>query len=261
MARRWNAKPTEEGGTTRIDGLGKAEHSVEVRADVVNMYNSPDQLKIKIPNISLRSNFETEIQAIDAAIMGDVSAVNDEPIKDLIMGREEITLTQKDSRLDSKGRNCMNGPNLQGLQPKGVIGPQEQLMEMNDRPGVDLGLNPSNISFKLGLTSPKSLKLKKATEGGQKKNKGNRGGVETRKDLDRECMQRQGVDSGIERSMEVNQTEMGLKRRVRSPSHEVENFDGSGKRAKLEGEVREFGKMLAHHLGSAEAGNQPRRTQ
>ena len=261
MARRWNAEPTEEGGTTRIDGLGKAEHSVEVRADVVNVDNSPDQLKIKIPNISLRSNFETEIQAIDAAIMGDVSAVNDEPIKDLIMGREEITLTQKDSRLDSKGRNCMNGPNLQGLQPKGVIGPQEQLMEMNDRPGVDLGLNPSNISFKLGPTSPKSLKLKKATEGGQKKNKGNRGGVETRKDLDRECMQRQGVDSGIERSMEVDQTKMGLKRRVRSPSHEVENFDGSGKRAKLEGEVREFGKMLAHHLGSAEAGNQPRRTQ
>ena len=70
MARRWNAEPTEEGGTTRIDGLGKAERMVEVRADVVNVDNSPDQLKIKIPNISLRSNFETEIQAIDAAIMG-----------------------------------------------------------------------------------------------------------------------------------------------------------------------------------------------
>ena len=70
MARRWNAEPTEEGVNTRIDGLGKAERTVEVRADVVNVDNSPDQLKIKIPNISLRSNFETEIQAIDAAIMG-----------------------------------------------------------------------------------------------------------------------------------------------------------------------------------------------
>ena len=137
-------------------------------------------------------------------------------------------------------------------------------MEMNERPGVDLGLTPSSISFKMGPTSPKltkSLKIKKGTEGGQKKNKGNRGGVEMRKDLDRECMQSQGVDSGIERSKEVDQTKMGLKRRIRSPSHEMENFDVSGKRAKMEGEVREFGQLLAHHLGSAEAGNQPRQTQ
>ena len=259
-----NAEPTKEGGTTRIDGLGMAERTAEVRADVVNVDNTPVQLKIKIPNISLRSNFETELQAIDAAIMGDVSVVNDEPLKDIIMGREEITLTQENSRLDSKGRNCLHGPNHEGPQPEGVIGPKEQLSGINDRPGVELGLNPASISFKLGPTSPKvakPLKLKKATEGGQKKNKGNRGGVETKKDLDRECMQRQGVDSGTERSMEVDQTEMGLKRRVRSPLHEEENLDGSGKRAKLEGEVREFGKILAHHLGSAEVGNQPRRTQ
>ena len=86
------------------------------------------------------------------------------------------------------------------------------------------------------------------------------GGVGTRKGSDRECMQSQGVDSGIERSMEVDQAEMKLKRRIRSPSHELENFDDAGKRAKMEGEVREFGKLLAHHLGLAEAGNQPRRT-
>ena len=54
---------------------------------------------------------------------------------------------------------------------------------------------------------------------------------------------------------------MGLKRRTRSPLHELENFDVSGKRARMEGEVREFGKLLAQHLGSAEAGNQLRRTQ
>ena len=174
MARRRNAELAKEGVITRNDGLGKAERTVEARADVVNMDNIPDHLKIKIPNISLSSNFEAELQAIDAAIMGDVSGVNDEPIKELIMGREEITLTQKDAMLDSKNRNRMNGPNLQGPQPKGVIGPQEQLMEMNERPGVDLGLTPSSISFKMGPTSPKltkSLKIKKGTEGGQKKNK------------------------------------------------------------------------------------------
>ena len=61
--------------------------------------------------------------------------------------------------------------------------------------------------------------------------------------------------------MEVDQAEMGLKRRPRSPLRELENFDVSGKRARMEGEVREFGKLLAHHLRSAKAGNQLRRTQ
>ena len=61
--------------------------------------------------------------------------------------------------------------------------------------------------------------------------------------------------------MEVDQAEMGLKRRIRSLLRELENFDESGKRARMEGEVREFGKLLAHHLGSTEAGNQPYRTQ
>ena len=103
---------------------------MEVRADVVNVDNSPDQLKIKIPNISLRSNFETEIQAIDAAIMGDVSAVNDEPIKDLIMGREEITLTQKDSRLDSKGQNCMNGQISKAYSQKELLGLRSNLWRL-----------------------------------------------------------------------------------------------------------------------------------
>ena len=61
--------------------------------------------------------------------------------------------------------------------------------------------------------------------------------------------------------MEVDQAEMGLKRRIRSLLRELENFDESGKRARMEGEVREFGKLLAHHLGSAKAGNQPHQTQ
>ena len=83
----------------------------------------------------------------------------------------------------------------------------------------------------------------------------------TRKGSNRECMQAQEVDSGTGRSMEVDQAEMGLKRRPRSPLHELEDFDVSVKRTRMEGEVREFGKLLAHHLRSAEAGNQLRRTQ
>ena len=196
--------------------------------------------------------------------MGDVSGVNDDPRKELIMGWEETTLAQKSTMLDRMDQNSINGLNIVGQDINDNSGPLEQLMEKNYRPDADLGRTPSGISFKMGLTSPKlskSHKIKKATEGGQKKNKENRGGVGTRKGSNRECMQAQEVDSGIGRSMEVDQAEMGLKRRTRSPLHELENFDVSGKRARMEGEVREFGKLLAHHLGSAEAGNQLRRTQ
>ena len=42
---------------------------------------------------------------------------------------------------------------------------------------------------------------------------------------------------------------------------ELENKEGNGKQIRVEGEVKELGKLLAQHLGSAEADNQPRRTQ
>ena len=152
--------------------------------------------------------------------MGDVSGVNDDPRKELIMGKEETTLTQKGTKLDRTDRNHINGLNIVGQDINEITRPQEQLMEKKYWPGVDLGLTPSGISFKMGPISPKlskSQKIKKATEGGQKKNKENRGGVGMRKGSDRECMQSQEVDSGTGRSMEVDQAEMGLKRRIQSP--------------------------------------------
>ena len=85
---------------TRKDGLVSMESTVEVRVDVGNVDTIPDHVQNKIPNISLSSNFEAELQEIDAAIMGDVSSVNDDPRKELIMGREETTLTQKSTMLD-----------------------------------------------------------------------------------------------------------------------------------------------------------------
>ena len=65
---------------------------MEVRVDVGNVDTIPDHVQNKIPNISLSSNFKAELQEIDATIMGDVSSVNDDPRKELIMGWEETTL-------------------------------------------------------------------------------------------------------------------------------------------------------------------------
>lgn len=46
------------------------------RADVVNVDAVPNHVQFKIPNFSQRSNFEQQIQEIDAAINGDVSILN-----------------------------------------------------------------------------------------------------------------------------------------------------------------------------------------
>lgn len=61
--------------------------------------------------------------------------------------------------------------------------------------------------------------------------------------------------------MEIDLSEVGTKRRARSPLSELENKEGNGKQVRVEGEVKELGKLLAQHLGSAKANNQPRRMQ
>ena len=140
---------------------------------------------------------------------------------------------------------------------------------LEHQPGAVLGLTQSGIIFRMGPTSPKQpkpQKMKKTTRGGQtrkkKKKKKKTRGFDGRKTVSgRESMQPQGEGRSVEMSMEVDLVKLGVKRRIRSPLHELENSEGNGKRARMEGEVREFGKLLAHHLGSAEAFNQPRQAQ
>ena len=71
----------------------------------------------------------------------------------------------------------------------------------------------------------------------------------------------QRADKSSDTNMEADLAEVGTKRRARPPLTELENLEGSGKRIRMEEEVQELGKLLAQHLGSAEAGSQPRRVQ
>ena len=64
-----------------------------------------------------------------------------------------------------------------------------------------------------------------------------------------------------ERAMEVDGTETGNKKRCRTPLTEPQEENGNGKRVKVEGEVKELGKILKQHLGSVVAAEQPHRTQ
>ena len=55
--------------------------------------------------------------------------------------------------------------------------------------------------------------------------------------------------------------DMGTKRRERVPLAELENKDDNGKRVKVDGEIKELGKLFAQQLGSAAAAVQPRWAQ
>ena len=56
-------------------------------------------------------------------------------------------------------------------------------------------------------------------------------------------------------------TDMGIKRRARTPLAKLENKDDNGKWVKVEGEIKELSKLLTQHLGSTEVVAQPRRIQ
>lgn len=45
--------------------------------------------------------------------------------------------------------------------------------------------------------------------------------------------------------MKIDLAEMGAKRRVRSTLTELDNMEDNGKQARVEGEVKEFGRILA----------------
>ena len=64
-----------------------------------------------------------------------------------------------------------------------------------------------------------------------------------------------------EMAMEVDGMGTGTKRRCHTPLTELQEENGNRKRVKVEGEVKELGRILKQHLGLVEAAEQPHRTQ
>lgn len=87
--------------------------------------------------------------------MGDIFGVHVDPSKEIIVGREENTLTQADARLDRKEQTHTNRLKIEAQHHSAMIGLQRPLMEMEYQPNGDLGLAPSSFSFRMGPTSPK----------------------------------------------------------------------------------------------------------
>ena len=103
--------------------------------------------------------------------------------------------------------------------------------------------------------------MRKLRGSDHKRNKENKGQTGKERIIGRTRKHAQVDDKSSKTNMEIDLSEVGTKRRARSPLSELENKEGNGKRVRVEGEVKELGKLLAQHLGSAEADNQPRQMQ
>ena len=120
------------------------------------------------------------------------------------------------------------------------------------------------MAFSIGPSTTKQQKaqgIKKSRGSNERKNKENRDVSGKVKKLDREETHYQRDTNTVGSTMESEMLDMGIKRRARTPLAELENKEDNEKRVKVEGEIKEFGKLLAQHLGSTEAAAQPRRTQ
>ena len=98
--------------------------------------------------------------------------------------------------------------------------------------------------------------MRKPKGSDQKRNKENKGPTRKERVMGETRKHAQVDDKSSETNMEFDLSEVGTKRRVRSPLSELENKEGNRKRIRVEGEVKELGKLLAQHLGSTEADNQ-----
>lgn len=87
--------------------------------------------------------------------------------------------------------------------------------------------------------------MRKLRESDQKRNKENKGQTGKERIIGRTRKHAQVDDKSSKTNMEIDLSEVGTKRRAQSPLSELENKEGNGKQVRVEGEVKELGKLLA----------------
>ena len=234
----------------------------EARADVEKDGASPANVCIKNPDSSPALNFEQQLKEIDDAINGSVSDLNSVTNQETCVEKENNTQVMHMTMMDRDDDMHVSGLNVDVQAHSTMLGPQDTLQQPTHESKAISGLIQSGIHFSLGLSSPKQQPaqgVKKNRGGNQKKNRENRGVSGKENKSGSEESQCQGDKHYEDSTMEIEKVDMGIKRRARTPLSELENQEDNGKRIKREGEVKELGKLLAQHLGSAEAAMQLRR--
>jgi len=250
--------PAEKAYLGKVIGVGI------LRADVVKVGDPTTHVKLKSPDIQQALSFEQQIRDIDAAINGEGTYVHFEPRKEEILTGKEITQSLTDIARVKEERASTNGPVQEAQHHMTIFKAQSPSTMHGKLQDASLGLSSTGLNFTLGLASPKKLKAqttRKAKGSKLKKYKENKGPIGKERAVDWLRKQAHGDDTSNETKMEIDHSEVGVKRRARSPLSELVNNEGNGKRIRVEGEVKKLGKILAQHLGSAKVGNQPRRVQ
>ena len=234
------------------------------RADVEEDVADPANVRIKIPEFSLDSNFEQQIKEIDDAINGNVPCLISGAEEELMGGKEPFKQTGNVAITEREARMSANRPHAIEQAQLSQLGPPEFSHKPIKTNVENSGLIQTEVHFNVGLSSPKHHKVqgaKKNRAGSLKKFKENRGTPGMDNSSGSEVKHLQGTGDIEDSAMEFELVEMGTKRRARTPLAELDNMEDNGKRMKREGEIQELGKLLAQHLGSAEAASQPRRAQ
>lgn len=65
------------------------------------------------------------------------------------------------------------------------------------------------------------------------------------KESDRGETRPQEDNNNVDGTMEIEMVDMGIKRRARIPLAELEGKEDNGKRVKVDGEIKELGKLFA----------------
>ena len=250
--------PAEKAYPGKVIGVGIP------RADVVKVGDPTTHVKLKSPDIQQALSFEQEIRDIDAAINGEGTDVHSEPRKEEILAGKEITQPLTDIARVKEERAITNGSVQEAQHHMTIFKAQSPSTMHGKLQDTSLGLSSTGPNFTLSPASPKKFKAqttRKAKGSELKKYKENKGPIGKERATDWLRKQAQGDDTSSETKMEIDHSKVGVKRRAQSPLSELVNNEGNGKRIRVEGEVKELGKLLAQHLGSAEAGNQPRRVQ
>ncbi|KAK9998173.1 hypothetical protein SO802_017776 [Lithocarpus litseifolius] len=221
-------------GTSRANLPGRSERWVEARADMGSVISMSSHIQVNTLKVPRISNFEQQLRDIDAAISGEVPDVIIEPNKEEELETEQFVLNRTVDSLETKEMSHANGLGTEAHSQNIAPGLQGPIMKMENQPGNVLGLSQSGFNFKMGPISPKQSKpnkSKKSNGGGRKKNKENNVYVGTNMEAGKEHMQPLGENKGVEMVMEVDQVEVGTKRRLRSPLYEVGNCIDNGKKA------------------------------
>nr|POF08275.1 hypothetical protein CFP56_55674 [Quercus suber] len=211
-----------------------------------------------------KDDFENLLREIDAEISGkvDTECIVDTTVSERIMEGIMGSAQQKEAQrgefsTHGLGTSCSyNGPQvLMGhLQDQGGSdGPKATLTHTQDSKASQGGPMKSAISGKCSNKRGKSPTRRKPQVHANKSGKENVG-------LCKSILQKKNEREEASQ-MEVEELDMGPKRKLWAPLSEVEDNKETGKKLKLDEEVVALEKLMATQMGSAAAAGQPRREQ